>query len=182
VLRQVRQKKTTMFKTITSAKALSVARESVEQRGERAQRGQHLRLDARVVLDELRSSCRPPRNFSCVFSRGVRRRVHGRSAASACAACAACAAVSGGQWRRRRVGSGRREARGASAAAAGSAEKFGDWCGCFKPCATSDAVLVFNQIAKAYLAVPLGGVAAAPLEGAAEAAEGDDEEEDEEAE
>ena len=96
VLRQVRQKTTTMFKTITSAKALSVAHESVEQRGERAQRGQHLRLDARVVLDELRSSsCRPPLNFSCVFSRGVRRRVHGRSAASACAACAACAAVSG---------------------------------------------------------------------------------------
>jgi hypothetical protein len=30
--------------------------------------------------------------------------------------------------------------------------------------------------------VPLGGVAAAPLEGAAEAAEGDDKEEDEEAE
>ena len=96
VLRQVRQKTTTMFKTITSAKALSVAHESVEQRGERAQRGQHLRLDARVVLDELRSSSyRPPLNFSCVFSRGVRRRVHGRSAASACAACAACAAVSG---------------------------------------------------------------------------------------
>ena len=118
VLRQVRQKTTTMFKTITSAKALSVAHESVEQRGERAQRGQHLRLDARVVLDELRSSsCRPPLNFSCVFSRGVRRRVHGRSAASA---CAACAAVSGGQRRRRRVGSGRREARGASAAAVGS--------------------------------------------------------------
>ena len=48
--------------------------------------------------------------------------------------------------------------------------------------ATSDAVLVFNQVAKAYPAVPLGGVAAAPLEGAAEAAEGDDAEEDEEAE
>jgi hypothetical protein len=48
--------------------------------------------------------------------------------------------------------------------------------------ATSDAVLVFNQVAKAYPAVPLGGVAAAPLEGAAEDAEGNDEEEDEEAE
>ena len=48
--------------------------------------------------------------------------------------------------------------------------------------ATSDAVLVFNQVAKAYPAVPLGGVTAAPLEGAAEAAEGDDEKEDEEAE
>jgi hypothetical protein len=56
--------------------------------------------------------------------------------------------------------------------------------------ATSDAVLVFNQVAKAYPAVPLGGVAAAPLEGvaaaplegAAEAAEGENEEEDEEAE
>jgi len=120
VLRQVRQKTTTTFETITSAKALSVAHESVEQRGERAQQGQHLRLDARVVLDELRSSsCRPPLNFSCVFSRGVRRRVHGRSAASACAACAACAAVSGGQRRRRRVGSGRREARGASAGGCG---------------------------------------------------------------
>jgi hypothetical protein len=44
--------------------------------------------------------------------------------------------------------------------------------------ATSDADLVFNQVAKAYPAVPLGGVAAAPPEDAAEAAEGDDEEED----
>ena len=44
---------------------------------------------------------------------------------------------------------------------------------------TSDAVLVFNQVAKAYSAVPLGVVAAAPLEGAAE---GDNDEEDEEAE
>ena len=48
--------------------------------------------------------------------------------------------------------------------------------------ATSDAVLVFNQVAEAYPAVPLGGVAAAPPEDAAEAAEGDDEEEDEGAE
>ena len=48
--------------------------------------------------------------------------------------------------------------------------------------ATSEAVLVFNQVAKAYPAVPLGGVAAAPPDDAAEAAEGDDEEEDEEAE
>ena len=42
--------------------------------------------------------------------------------------------------------------------------------------------LVFNQVAEAYPAVPLGGVAAAPPEDAAEAAEGDDEEEDEGAE
>ena len=92
VLRQVRQKKTTMFETNTSTKALSVARESVERRGERAQRGKHLRLDARVVLDELRSSsCRPPLNFTWLafggaFT-GVRRRRR--------SACAACAAVSG---------------------------------------------------------------------------------------
>ena len=45
-----------MFKTITSAKALSVARESVEWRGECEQREKHLRHDARVVLDELHSS------------------------------------------------------------------------------------------------------------------------------
>jgi zinc protease len=48
--------------------------------------------------------------------------------------------------------------------------------------APKNAVLVFNQVAEAYPAVPLGGVAAAPPEDATEAAEGDDEEEDEGAE
>jgi len=145
----VRQKKKTMFKTITSAKALSVARESVEQRGERAQQGQHLRLDARVVLDELRSSsCRPPLNFSCVFSRGVRRRVHGRSAASA---CAACAAVSGGQRRRRRVGSGRREARGASAGGCGKCceEVVFGVCGSLNPASCGNDVKTYVHKLKA---------------------------------
>ena len=47
--------------------------------------------------------------------------------------------------------------------------------------ATNDADLVFYQNANVYPAVPLGGVVAAPLEGAAEAAAGDDEEGGEEA-
>ena len=70
----------------------------VERRGERAQRGQHLRhtrglFSTNPILLQSFATELP------CSQRCVRRRIHGRSAASA---CAACTAVGVGQRRRRR--------------------------------------------------------------------------------
>ena len=129
----VRQKKTTMFKTITSAKALSVARESVERRGERAQRGQHLRLDARVVLDELRSSS-VVRHLTSLRVRA------GRSAARSRAfGGVGVRGVRGGQRRSTASAESRQRSAGGSWSVGGRlrevlCEKFGRvWISAFKP-------------------------------------------------